>query len=92
MTGHRPWRVWYYVWKYVTPGLLVFSIAFTVIASQPLRYGDYTFPGEWKLIGGLCTLGTVLPIALFMTCRLPYAWRRSTTDATGRSPASRGLL
>ena len=83
MTGNRPWHGWTYVWKYVTPSLLIFAIGFTVIASKPLKYGDYTFSTGWTMFGNACTLFTVMPILVFIVCRLASAYMTSPSEVSG---------
>ena len=55
MIKRRPHVIWAWVWRFVTPTLLVFAAAFTFAKLQPLTYGQgdeqYVYPLGVTLIG-----------------------------------------
>ena len=55
MIGKRPTQLWAYMWKFVTPLLLLFSATFTFMKLEPLSYGragaEYKYPSDITGIG-----------------------------------------
>ena len=71
-------RVWIYMWKFVTPALLVFALAFMIYDSQPLTYGDYAFPRWATGLGWCLTAVSVGPTLAYFVYYLVKTWSRST--------------
>jgi hypothetical protein len=44
-------RAWIYVWRFVTPGLLIFALTFMVIEFDALSYRSYVYPPSVGAIG-----------------------------------------
>ncbi|XP_067663699.1 sodium- and chloride-dependent glycine transporter 1-like [Haliotis asinina] len=70
MIGRQPHRYWQYMWKFVTPSVIVFIWLFSVITLGPVTYGDKVYP-QWAIIVGW-SLGvtSVLPIPIMMVFQL----------------------
>lgn len=55
MIKKRPIIAWAYVWRYVTPLLLLFAAIFTFSKLTPLTYGQgieqYVYPAHWTAVG-----------------------------------------
>jgi len=83
MIGYRPWKGWIIVWKFITPGLLLFAIFFTITQLRPLTYGPYTYPTYMTYIGCILTLISLGPIPGYAIYYFIYEWRRTSTNATG---------
>ena len=83
MLGFPISRVWIYVWKFVTPGLLLFALGFMIYELEPLSYGDYVFPSQATGFGWFLTAVSLGPTFVYFGYSLIKTWSRSTTNATG---------
>ncbi|CAH1797534.1 unnamed protein product [Owenia fusiformis] len=57
--------LWKWMWKYITPPVLVGIMTFTWIDFKPSNYDDYKFPVWADILGWLMSLSTILPIPMF---------------------------
>ncbi|ESO88414.1 hypothetical protein LOTGIDRAFT_219163 [Lottia gigantea] len=70
MIGYQPPRIWVYMWKYVTPIVIVFIWLFSVITLKPVTYGDYEYP-PWAIgLGWSVGLVSLIPIPLCMVVQI----------------------
>lgn len=70
MLGRRPTCLWYYMWKYVTPLLLLGAITFQLWGMKPIAYGSHTFPPYAARLGWLLTCIPLAPIPLYAAVKL----------------------
>ncbi|XP_012941460.2 sodium- and chloride-dependent glycine transporter 2, partial [Aplysia californica] len=65
MIGYEPHFWWKYMWKYVTPLIILFIWIFSVATLGPVTYGDeYQYP-EWSIaVGWMMGIISVLPIPI----------------------------
>ncbi|XP_069130755.1 sodium- and chloride-dependent glycine transporter 1-like isoform X2 [Argopecten irradians] len=62
MIGFRPHRIWIYLWKFVTPALIVFIWLFSVITLGPVTYDGRSYP-QWAIVfGWVLGVSSVIPI------------------------------
>ncbi|XP_033742755.1 sodium- and chloride-dependent glycine transporter 1-like isoform X1 [Pecten maximus] len=62
MIGFKPHAIWIYLWKYVTPAVIVFIWLFSVITLGPVTYDGRSYP-QWAIVFGWCLgVSSVLPI------------------------------
>ncbi|CAL1534497.1 unnamed protein product [Lymnaea stagnalis] len=62
MTGKEPHFWWRYMWKYITPAVILFIWAFSVVTLGPVTYGSYVYP-EWAIaFGWFLGVISVVPI------------------------------
>ncbi|KAL4230415.1 hypothetical protein ACF0H5_010797 [Mactra antiquata] len=57
MIGFQPMGLWKYMWKFVTPLVILFIWLFSIITLGPVTYGEVTYP-QWAVTFGWC-LGMV---------------------------------
>ncbi|XP_055894918.1 sodium-dependent proline transporter-like isoform X2 [Biomphalaria glabrata] len=63
MTGKKPHFWWRYMWKFVTPTVIIFIWTFSVITLGPVTYGpNYKYPYWAIILGWLLAVISVLPI------------------------------
>ncbi|XP_052796561.1 sodium- and chloride-dependent glycine transporter 1-like isoform X1 [Mya arenaria] len=66
MIGYQPSRLWSYMWRFVTPTVILFIWLFSIITLGPVTYGDKAYP-QWAVTFGWC-LGSIsiIPIPTYM--------------------------
>ncbi|XP_059155826.1 sodium- and chloride-dependent glycine transporter 2-like [Physella acuta] len=64
MIGYKPHFWWKYMWKYITPTVVLFIWVFSVITLTPVTYGDYSYPSWAVAIGWLLAVISVIPIPM----------------------------
>ncbi|XP_052795158.1 sodium- and chloride-dependent glycine transporter 1-like isoform X1 [Mya arenaria] len=66
MIGYQPSRLWSYMWRFVTPTVILLIWLFSIITLGPVTYGDKAYP-QWAVTFGWC-LGSIsiIPIPTYM--------------------------
>ncbi|CAG5123119.1 unnamed protein product [Candidula unifasciata] len=62
MTGFQPHFWWKYMWKFVTPTVIMFIWIFSVVTLGPVTYGTYTYPTWAVVIGWFMAVASIVPI------------------------------
>ncbi|KAK2192523.1 hypothetical protein NP493_28g03055 [Ridgeia piscesae] len=71
MLNRRLGLYWVVMWRFVTPGVIIFILLFSLVGFKPTQYGDYIFPPACEVIGWI--LSTVefmfIPgVAIYKLC------------------------
>ncbi|PVD34691.1 hypothetical protein C0Q70_05968 [Pomacea canaliculata] len=70
MIGFKPCRFWTYMWKFVTPTVVLFIWVFSVTTLGPVTYGSYTYPTWAIIMGWTIGVSSMLPIPIYALYRL----------------------
>ncbi|KAK2183055.1 hypothetical protein NP493_325g02070 [Ridgeia piscesae] len=62
MIGYRPCAWWRILWCYITPGLILFVLLFSIVIHTPVTYGEYVYPSWAIAIGWLFALCSIIPL------------------------------
>ncbi|BFZ24285.1 hypothetical protein BsWGS_27324 [Bradybaena similaris] len=73
MTGSQPHFWWKYMWKFITPLVIVFIWAFSVATLGPVTYGTYTYPTWAVVIGWILAIASIVPIPCFAAMKIVNA-------------------
>ncbi|KAH9504006.1 Sodium- and chloride-dependent glycine transporter 2 [Bulinus truncatus] len=72
MLGKRPFVFWKIMWKFITPGIILFTWSFSVSQIGPVTLGQYNYP-TWAIVMGwscgLCSLIPIPLVAIIDVCR-----------------------
>lgn len=94
MIGFRPSPIWHYMWKYITPSIILGIWLFSVITLGPVTYDGKSYP-TWALGFGWCLgVASMLPIPILAfksmlstegTCS--QRWKKLTTPLESWGPS-----
>ncbi|CAG5115458.1 unnamed protein product [Candidula unifasciata] len=74
MIGYKPHFWWKYMWKYITPGVIMFIWIFSVITLGPVTYGDnYSYPPWAIAFGWILGILAVVPIPVVAAVQIYHA-------------------
>ncbi|XP_013379913.2 sodium-dependent proline transporter [Lingula anatina] len=81
MVGRKPFILWRICWRFVTPGLLMMILGFSLFSYKPPSYGDYRFPDWIEPLGWFIATIPLIPIPVVMVWRIAFAaqgniWQR----------------
>lgn len=62
MIGYKPHKIWWVMWKYVTPTAILFIWMFSVITLGPVTYGEYKYPTWAVIMGWSIGVCSVVPV------------------------------
>lgn len=84
MIGYTPCVWWKACWKFITPALILFILAFTLIMHTPVTYGDYNYP-NWAIgLGWVFALCSIAPLPIIAIQKILQAkgtlWQRIKTQ------------
>jgi hypothetical protein len=51
MLNFKITRAWIYMWRFVTPAMLLFALSFMIYELDALSYRDYVFPPAVGAVG-----------------------------------------
>lgn len=94
MIGFRPNPIWHYMWKFITPSIILGIWLFSVITLGPVTYDEKSYP-TWALVFGWCLgVASMLPIPILAfksmlttegTCS--QRWKKLTTPSESWGPS-----
>uniref|UniRef100_A0A0B6ZDJ3 Transporter n=2 Tax=Arion vulgaris TaxID=1028688 RepID=A0A0B6ZDJ3_9EUPU len=81
MIGYQPHFWWKYMWKFVTPAVILFIWVFSVATLGPVTYGEeYTYPSWAIAFGWILAVLSVVPIPVVAVVQIYRAkgtlWER----------------
>ncbi|KAK3099623.1 hypothetical protein FSP39_007129 [Pinctada imbricata] len=99
MIGYKPHKIWKYMWKFVTPLVILFIWLFSVITLGPVTYDGKSYP-KWAIVFGWSLgVASMLPIPIIVIYKFlkeegtfEERWQVLTTPAKTwgpRKPADR---
>jgi solute carrier family 6 amino acid transporter-like protein 5/7/9/14 len=64
MTGIRPSLYWRLCWRYITPGLMIAILVYSIVSFEVVTYDDYVYPEIAYIVGwGISAIGLfMLPL------------------------------
>ncbi|XP_064614016.1 sodium- and chloride-dependent glycine transporter 1-like [Liolophura sinensis] len=65
MIGRKPSRIWKPFLLFLTPATILFILLSSMAMHQPVRYGDYSYPGYAISFGWFTAVVSLFPIPLF---------------------------
>lgn len=70
MIGYQPHSIWKYMWRFVTPGVILGIWLFSVITLGPVTYDGKSYPTWAIVLGWLLGLISIVPIPLMMVIQI----------------------
>ncbi|GFS19354.1 sodium- and chloride-dependent glycine transporter 1-like [Elysia marginata] len=73
MIGYKPSFLWRYMWKFVTPCVILSIWMFSMATLGPVTYGDYNYPGWAIVVGWMLATVSMFPIPFMAVYQIYYS-------------------